>query len=112
MDTMRRGNKEVQERILLLQKEKDQLTLEYKDKRKKVDDMKDDLQQKIAEYSKLAESGLYITSKEFLILNSHSVIILTSTKLVLLHNTSKKYCMFSITDIGLSFEIVGIRVKK
>ena len=33
------------------------MTLEYKDKRKKVDDMKDDLQKRIADYSKLAESG-------------------------------------------------------
>ncbi len=57
MDTMRRGDKEVQERVLLLQKEKDQLTVEYKDKRKKVDDMKEDLQKKITDYSKLAESG-------------------------------------------------------
>ncbi len=34
-----------------------QLTLEYKEKRKNVDDMKDELQRKIAEYSKMAESG-------------------------------------------------------
>ena len=34
-----------------------QLTLDYKEKRKNVDDMKEDLQKKIADYSKLAESG-------------------------------------------------------
>ena len=34
-----------------------QLTLDYKEKRKSVDDMKEDLQKKIADYSKLAESG-------------------------------------------------------
>ena len=37
-----------------------QLTLEYKEKRKNVDDMKDELQRKIAEYSKMAESGMKI----------------------------------------------------
>ena len=58
-DTMKRGDKEVQERRLLLQKEKDQLTLEYKDKRVKVDQLKEELQKKIVEYSKLAESGKY-----------------------------------------------------
>lgn len=57
MDTAQKGNKEVQERVLLLQKEKDQLTAEYKDKRKKVDEMKEDLQKQLAEYSKLTESG-------------------------------------------------------
>ena len=57
MDTARRGNKEVQDRIVMLQKEKDHLTLEYRDKRKMVDDMKDSLQKKINEYSKLAESS-------------------------------------------------------
>ncbi|CAH1778263.1 unnamed protein product, partial [Owenia fusiformis] len=57
MDTMKKGNKEIQERMLLLQKEKDQLTIEYKEKRKSVDEMKDDLQKRIADYSKLAESG-------------------------------------------------------
>jgi len=57
MDTMSRGNREVQEKIILLQKEKDQLTLKYKEKRKKIDDMKEDLAKKIGEYSKIAESG-------------------------------------------------------
>ena len=57
MDTAKRDNKEVQERILILQKEKDHLTLEYRNKRKMVDDMKDNLQKKIQDYSKLAESS-------------------------------------------------------
>ena len=34
-----------------------QLTLQYKEKRKQVDDMKDDLQKRISDYSKLAENG-------------------------------------------------------
>lgn len=58
MDTSRRGNKEVQERLLLLQKEKDQLTLEFKDKRVKVDQMKEELQKHINDYSKMAESSM------------------------------------------------------
>ena len=57
MDTAKRDNKEVQERILILQKEKDHLTLEQRNKRKMVDDMKDNLQKKIQDYSKLAESS-------------------------------------------------------
>ncbi|KAK3724935.1 hypothetical protein QZH41_017145, partial [Actinostola sp. cb2023] len=57
MDTMKRDNKEVQERLMVLQKEKDQLTTEFKEKRKLVDELKDDLQTKITEYSKLTESG-------------------------------------------------------
>ncbi|KAI0227726.1 Kinesin-like protein KIF13A [Lamellibrachia satsuma] len=57
MDTKKQGNKDVRERILLLQKEKDQLTLEYKRKREQINEMKEKLQTKIAEYSKLAESG-------------------------------------------------------
>lgn len=65
MDTAKRGNKEVQERIVILQKEKDHLTLEYRDKRKMVDDIKENLQKKINEYSKMAES-----SKNVFCLNS------------------------------------------
>jgi len=57
MDTKKKGDKEVQERMLILKKEKDQLTVEYKDLRLRVDAMKEDLQKKIAEYSKLAETG-------------------------------------------------------
>ncbi|XP_070553621.1 kinesin-like protein klp-20 [Ptychodera flava] len=56
-DSARKGNKEMQEKFLLMQKEKDQLLAEYKDKRKLVDDMKENLQARIADYSKLAESG-------------------------------------------------------
>ncbi|XP_064636448.1 kinesin-II 95 kDa subunit-like [Lineus longissimus] len=57
MDTMKKGNKELQERLLLLQKEKDQLTLTYKDKRRVLDDLKDELQKRISDYSELASSG-------------------------------------------------------
>ncbi|KAK2186973.1 hypothetical protein NP493_183g04000 [Ridgeia piscesae] len=57
MDTKKQGNKDVRERILLLQKEKDQLTLEYKRKREQINEMKEKLQTNIAAYSKLAESG-------------------------------------------------------
>ncbi|XP_077984133.1 kinesin-like protein KIF1B [Glandiceps talaboti] len=56
-DSARKGNKEMQEKFLLMQKEKDQLMAEYKEKRKVVDDMKENLQARIADYSKLAESG-------------------------------------------------------
>ena len=51
-----------------------QLTLEYKDKRKRVDDMKEDLQNKIAEYSKLAESGMCSLQVTVVPLGSQSCI--------------------------------------
>lgn len=56
-DSVRKGNKEMQEKTLLMQKEKDQLQTEYKEKRKLVDTLKDDLQMKIVDYTKMAESG-------------------------------------------------------
>ncbi|XP_015758048.1 PREDICTED: kinesin-II 85 kDa subunit-like isoform X1 [Acropora digitifera] len=57
MDSTKRDNKEVQEKLMALQKEKDQLTAEFKEKRRLVDELKDDLQSKIADYSQMAESG-------------------------------------------------------
>ncbi|XP_021340349.1 kinesin-like protein KIF21A [Mizuhopecten yessoensis] len=56
-DNVRKGNKELQEKMVLLQKEKDQLTLQYKERRKGVDVMNEELQKKIAEYSKWTETG-------------------------------------------------------
>ncbi|XP_022800927.1 kinesin-like protein KIN-4A [Stylophora pistillata] len=57
MDSTKRDNKEVQEKLMALQKEKDQLTAEFKEKRKLVDELKDELQAKIVDYSKMAETG-------------------------------------------------------
>ena len=37
-----------------------QLTLQYKEKRRVVDEMKEDLQKRIAEYAKLTEKGSLI----------------------------------------------------
>ncbi|XP_033631651.1 kinesin-like protein FLA10 [Asterias rubens] len=56
-DSLKKGNKEVQEKFLAMQKEKDQLQQEYKERRKLVDNLKDELQLKIMEYTKMAESG-------------------------------------------------------
>lgn len=56
-DSMKKGNRELQEKLMLLQKEKDQLTYQYKEKRKVVDDLNEELQKKIGEYSKLTQSG-------------------------------------------------------
>ncbi|XP_065827439.1 kinesin-2b-like [Oscarella lobularis] len=56
MDTLKKENKEVHEKLQKLAKEKDQLGTEYKEKRKFVDDIKDDLQNKINEYSKFDKS--------------------------------------------------------
>ncbi|XP_060080891.1 chromosome-associated kinesin KIF4B-like [Ylistrum balloti] len=55
-DNVRKGNKELQEKMAHLQKEKDQFTLQYKEKRKGVDVMNEELQRKIAEYSKWTET--------------------------------------------------------
>ncbi|XP_041358432.1 chromosome-associated kinesin KIF4-like [Gigantopelta aegis] len=57
IDSMQQGNRELQEKMIMFQKEKDQLTLQYKEKRRVVDEMKDDLQKRIAEYAKLTEKG-------------------------------------------------------
>ncbi|XP_054755999.1 kinesin-2b-like [Lytechinus pictus] len=56
-ESVHRDNREMQERILLMQKEKDQLQHEYKDKRSLVDRLKEDLQAKIVDYTNMAESG-------------------------------------------------------
>lgn len=56
-DSMKKGNRELQEKLMLLQKEKDQLTYQYKERRKVVDDLNEELQRKIGEYSKLTQSG-------------------------------------------------------
>jgi len=37
--------------------------LDYKDKRKIVDDLKEHLQEKIMEYTKLTEAGLFLNHK-------------------------------------------------
>ncbi|KAK7485572.1 hypothetical protein BaRGS_00023147, partial [Batillaria attramentaria] len=57
MDSMKKGNRELQEKILLLQKERDQLSLQYKEKRQVVDALKEELQHKINDYTKFTESG-------------------------------------------------------
>lgn len=57
MDTLKKEQHEAYERLKVLHKEKDQLTASYKEKKKRVDDLKEQLQTKIGEYSKLSESG-------------------------------------------------------
>ncbi|RUS85476.1 hypothetical protein EGW08_006752 [Elysia chlorotica] len=57
MDSMSRGTKEHQEKMVLLQKEKGQVSAQYKDKRKEVDTLREQLQAKIADYAKFTESG-------------------------------------------------------
>ena len=57
MDTLKKEQHEAYERLKVLHKEKDQLAASYKEKKKRVDDLKEQLQTKIGEYSKLSESG-------------------------------------------------------
>jgi uncharacterized coiled-coil DUF342 family protein len=54
---MKKGSKELQEKVQMLQKEKDQIMAAYKEKRAIVDELKAELQNKIAQYSKFAEKG-------------------------------------------------------
>ncbi|EDV19336.1 uncharacterized protein TRIADDRAFT_62201 [Trichoplax adhaerens] len=56
-DIHKKDTREVKEKLVTLQQEKDSLSLEYKEKRRVVDEMKDDLQNRISEYSKLGESN-------------------------------------------------------
>ncbi|XP_025087513.1 chromosome-associated kinesin KIF4A-like isoform X3 [Pomacea canaliculata] len=56
MDSMKKGSRELQEKILLLQKERDLISEQYKAKRKDVDELKEDLQKKIMDYTKYTES--------------------------------------------------------
>ncbi|PIK49831.1 putative kinesin-like protein FLA10 [Apostichopus japonicus] len=56
-ESLRRDNKQIQERMMVMQNEKDLLQTEYKEKRKLVDSLKEDLQLRIVEYTKMAESG-------------------------------------------------------
>ena len=57
MDTLKKEQHEAHERLKVLYKEKDQLAVSYKEKKKKVDNLKEQLQTKIGEYSKLLENG-------------------------------------------------------
>lgn len=56
-DNMKKGNRELQEKMLILQKEKDVLTAQYSEKRSTVDGLNEAVQRKIAEYSKYQDSG-------------------------------------------------------
>lgn len=57
LDSMKKDSKEIQQKLASLQKDKDKLMIDYKEKRRVVDELKDVLQNMITEYSKLTESG-------------------------------------------------------
>jgi len=57
MDKKQQGNQQTQEKIMMLMKEKEQLTSSYKIKKEEVNDLKEQLQKHIADYSKISESG-------------------------------------------------------
>ena len=60
MDTLKKEQHEACERLKVLYREKDQLAVSYKERKKKVDDLKEQLQMKIGEYSKLSENDAKI----------------------------------------------------
>ena len=57
MDTLKKEQHEANERLKVLYREKDQLAAGYKERKKTVDGLKEQLQAKIGEYSKLSENG-------------------------------------------------------
>lgn len=57
MDSMQKGNKEVEQKVQQLQKEKDKVLAAHKEQRQVVDNIKADLQNKVAQYAKFAEKG-------------------------------------------------------
>ncbi|XP_065183133.1 kinesin-II 85 kDa subunit-like [Sycon ciliatum] len=57
MDSVKKENREVQAKMAQLQKERDQLSAEYKHYKKVTDDMRVELQTKIDQYSDVAKSG-------------------------------------------------------
>lgn len=60
MDTLKKEQHEAYERLKELHNKRDLLATRYKEKRKKVDDLKEQLQIKIGEYSKLSENGNFL----------------------------------------------------
>jgi chromosome segregation ATPase len=73
MDTLKKENKEVHERLQALGNEKDKLAAEYKVKRKEVDDIKEDLQAKINEYSKYDKTEAQTAEAKQLVSEIHKV---------------------------------------
>ncbi|KAL3879007.1 hypothetical protein ACJMK2_031328 [Sinanodonta woodiana] len=57
MDSTKKGNKEMQEKIQQLQAERDQLSAKYNGKRKEVDALREQLTKKLAEHAKYTASG-------------------------------------------------------
>ena len=56
LDSNKTADNESQQQIVLIQKEKDQVTMEYRQLKEKSDQLKAELSKKITEYSKMAES--------------------------------------------------------
>lgn len=60
IDNMKKGNREFQEKMLIFQKEKDVLIVQYFEKRSNVDGLNEEVQRKIVEYFKYQDSGKLI----------------------------------------------------
>lgn len=57
MDTLKKEQQEAQERLKVMYEERDSLTADYKDRKRQVDELKEQLQHKISDYSNLSEKG-------------------------------------------------------
>ena len=58
MDTLKREQHEAQERLKQLYEEKEQLSETYKEGRKRADELKEKIQQKMSSYNNLLEEGI------------------------------------------------------
>ena len=63
----KKSTKGFNERLVLIDKEKGQVSLEYQEKRESIDKLKEDLRKKITEYTKQAETGKPVVLVESLI---------------------------------------------
>ncbi len=70
MDTLKKEQQEAQERLRLLYDERDTLATQYKSTKKHLDQLKEVLQQKINDYSKLSKSGMIIREIVYCFLNT------------------------------------------
>ena len=95
MDTLKKEQAEAQERLKVLYEERDGLTAEYKDKKKQVDELKEQLQKKINDYSKLSEKGQCFEH------HMHTACYKFRTKSVLL------YCVVSIILYRLTISSIS-----
>lgn len=71
MDTLKKEQQVAQERLKLLYEKRETLAAEYKSTKKDMDKLKEVLQQKINDYSKVSQSG----KKSYILYNGKRVLL-------------------------------------